>query len=302
MAFLDLSPRVGRSQGASFFWGLISVSFAAAACFYFWKNHENERMANKLREEVLILQDDHDTLNAQKEKLQTSMSERENELKNHEDFLQDKEAKLAAEETRLEALGRQMQDQAPQGPSPVMMIKKFGETIRKLGNNDGCEVVTHGSRQILRVPNSTFFAPGDATLKLDGKALLNLIAQSLSGQSDMVELRVESFTDSDAEAPSKSTVDAPPVKPRFANAWDLTAARAAAIAHFYRDQTALPFPNVLVIGRGDSESIVRAESENHERNDRIEISINPLPPAFRTPEPSAPSTATDTPPPSEQAR
>lgn len=296
VAHFDVIPRVGRSQGASFFWGLVSVSFAAAACFYFWKNHENESMANKLREQVLILQDEHDTLNAQKEKLQSGMTERDNELKNHEDFLQDKEAKLAAEETRLEALGQQTQDQSQQGQSQVAMIKKFGETIRRLGKNEGCEVVTHGNRQILRVPNSTFFAPGDATLKLDGKALLNLIAQSIVDQADTVELRVESFADGDAEL-QKASADATSPKPRFATAWDLTSARAAAIAHFYHDQTALPFHNVLVIGRGDSESIVRSEKDNHERNGRIEFSINPLPAAFR-----APSTATDAPPPLDQAQ
>src|ERR1039458_2900751 len=62
VAHLDVSSRVGRSQGASIFWGVISVCFAAAACFYFWKNHENETKANVMRDQVLQLTEENETL------------------------------------------------------------------------------------------------------------------------------------------------------------------------------------------------------------------------------------------------
>jgi len=55
VALIERGTRVGRSQGASIFWGVISVCFAAAACFYYFKNHENETSANQFRDTVLQL-------------------------------------------------------------------------------------------------------------------------------------------------------------------------------------------------------------------------------------------------------
>ena len=200
VAHLDGSSRVGRSQGASIFWGLISVCFAAAACFYYWKNHENETTANVMRDQVLQLREENETLNSQKEHLQASKSEAESQLKTREDLIQEKETQLAAEETRLEGLGRQSQNQSQQNQAQVTVVKKFNDVIRKLGKDSPPDVVERGGRPVLRVPNAELFAPGDATLKPEGKALLNQIAQALNGQLDNFELRVVSYTDSDAEA------------------------------------------------------------------------------------------------------
>jgi len=135
--------------------------------------------------------------------------------------------------------------------------------------------------------------------------LLNKIALALNGQLDNFELRVVCYTDSDAEAqpssePKKDSSAKPPpaadssVKPtpatdsdaksRSAASWDLTAARAATIARFYRDQTSLPFLNVFVIGRGDSEPIVPNAGDSHARNRRVEITVTPLPAPFHSPD------------------
>jgi flagellar motor protein MotB len=287
VAHPDHSPRVGRSQGLSIFWGLVSVFFAAAACFYFWKNHENEINATKMRDEVLTLQDERDTLNSEKEKLQAGMSETATELKTREEFLQAKENKLAEEETRLEGLAEQVQNQSPnqaQQPPPLVpssVIKKFTGTIRKLSRDDDFHVVMRGGHPVLRISSSVLFATADETLKPDGKALLNQIAQVLGGQMDNYELRVESFTDSDAEIQPMTTKSGASSRSDHENCWELTAARAAAIARFYRDQTTLPFQNVLVVVRGDSEPIASGAREDRWRNRRIEISLTPFPAASR---------------------
>lgn len=291
MAFIDRSTRVGRSQGASIFWGLVSVCFAAAACFYYWKNHESETAANQWRDTALQYRDDNESLKAQKEHLQASQSEAENELKTREDLVQEKETELAAEETRLDGLGRQTEIDSEQNQTQVTVVKKFNDVIRKLGKESPSDVVERGGRPVLRVPNAELFAPGDATLKPEGKALLNRIAQALNGQLDNFELRVVSYTDTDAEADSakgqktdSSSGSAADAKSPNAPSWDLTAARAAAIARFYRDQTTLPFLNVLVIGRGDSEPISSNTGEGHVRNRRVEITITPLPVSFHSPD------------------
>ena len=287
MAFIDRSTRVGRSQGASIFWGLVSVCFAAAACFYYWKNHENETVANMMRDTVLQLKDENESLNSQKEHLQASQSEAESELKTREDLVQEKETELAAEETRLDGLGRQSQYQSQENLAQVTVVKKFNDVIRKLGKESPPDVVERGGRPVLRVPNAELFAPGDATLKPEGKALLNQIAQALNGQLDNFELRVVSYTDSDAEAAPASgqkTDSAADAKPNNVPSWDLTTARAAAITRFYRDETTLPFLNVLVMGRGDSEPISSNAGEGHARNRRVEITVAPLPVPFHSPD------------------
>ncbi len=288
MAYFISSPRVGRSQGASIFWGLISVCFAAGACYYYWENHKNETNANKMRDQVLLLTEQTETLKSQKEHLQASKAEAESQLKTREDLVQEKETELAAEETRLEGVGRQSQAQSQQSMAQVTMVKKFNEAIGKLDKALGTDVVNRGGRPVLRIPNGDLFAPGEAALKPEGKALLTQLAQAVGGQMDTFELRVVSYTDTDAEgAPgSGQKKDADPSK--STPSWDLTAARASTLARFYRDQTQLPFRNVIVSGRGDSEPVVGNSEADHTRNRRVEMTVSPLPVPFRAPDPDKP--------------
>lgn len=297
MAQLDSIARVGRSQGASIFWGLVSAFFAAAACFYFWKNLENEKSASQLRNDVLTLQDQCDSLNAQKKKLQSD-AETEKELKNREDFIRDKEAQLAAKESHLENLSQQSQNQSQQNMSQLAIVKKFDDTVRKLAKDSDTDVVVRSGRPVLRVPNSVFFALGDSTLKPEGKALLDQVAKALSGQLDNsnFELQFECFTDGEAEiqkAEPKPAKDKdkdkdpklpPPEPPRYANIWELTSARAGVITRYLHEQTDLPFQNLLVMGRGDFQPIIPNMKEGHARNRRIEITIAPEPAPFHAPD------------------
>ena len=320
MATFDSNRRVGRSQAASIFWGLISVFFAAAACYYFWKSHGNEVSANVLRDQVLNLQEQRETLSSQRDKLQAGISETETQLKTREDFLDEKEAKLAQEETQIEGAGAQSQNQAEQNRSQAVVVKKFNDAVRKLVKDDTTDVVVRGGRPVLRVPASVFFAYGEATLKPAGKALLNQIVQALSGQFDGCELRIDAFTDSDGEIPdtpplpnpltpppdnppsSKSDPDqtgkpaVPPAKPRYTTAWDLTGARAGALARYFHDQTPLSFRDVVVSPRGDFQPIF--PKQDHARNRRLEITIVPLPPPFYSEDGTS---GTEKTPPSENA-
>ncbi len=309
MPYLESSRRVGRSQAASIFWGLVSVFFAAAACYYFWKDHENETSANVFRDQVLTLQEQRETLNSQKDKLQSSIIETENQLKTREEFLQEKETKLADEESQIEAAGQQNQNQSQQSQAQAALVKKFNDTVRKLVKDDDTDVVLRGGRPVLRVPDSVFFAFGDATLKPEGKTLLNQISQSLNGQLDTFELRIETFTDSDGEgarsgdadktvtpvkldatdtkpdAAAKTAPPSPAKTAHFATGWDLTGARAAALAKFLHDQGSLPFQNIVVVPRGDFQPIVSSGKEGHARNRRVEITIAPAAPSFHPADP-----------------
>jgi flagellar motor protein MotB len=315
--FIDSTSRVGRTQGASIFWGLVSVFFAAAACFYFWKSHESDGRATQYHDQLLKLQEDNDALVTEKEKLQANLSSTTNQQKIREEVLDEKESKLAAEESRLDALA-QKTSSATSAAASTATPKKFTDVVHRLSQNDGADSVTRAGRPVLRLPNTTFFAAGDATLKPDGQTLLNQIVQSLGTQNENFELRIETFSedseipapadattkpadkpvkkDKDKDSTAKPTPDDTAAKPHFTNAWELTAARAIAIEHYLRDQGTMPFPNVIVVARGDSQPIVTT-GKDHTRNRRTEIGITPVPSAAKsTGTPADSSTNSLTPP------
>jgi outer membrane protein OmpA-like peptidoglycan-associated protein len=280
--FIDTPPRIGRSQGATIFWGLISLCFAAGACYFFWKNNENERRANKWQDQVMQLQDQVTQIQGEKAHMGDGLAEQEEQIKAHEDLVQEKETELAAEELRVEGLGRQNATIAAQNQAQVAMVRKFNEAIMKLGGAAPPDVVERSGRPVLRVPNAALFAPGDAALTPDGKALLNQVAQAIVGQMDTFELRVVCYTDTGGEA----AANAPKLDADAAHtaAWNLTAARATSLARYFRDETQLPFLNVTVSGRGDAEPIAANAGQERVRNRRVEITVTPLPVPFHAPD------------------
>jgi flagellar motor protein MotB len=309
VAYLVKAPRVGRSQGAVIFWGLVSAFFASAFCYYYIKNRTNEEDARKYDEQVTILQGERDSLNSERDKMEAATSDTDKQLRARADFLQEKETKLAEEQSEIESMGAGG-GQTQQSQSQAAGVKRFDETARKLvAGTPGADVVVRGGRPVLRLPSSIFFAAGDAQLLPGGKTILNQAAGAIDGQAARFELRVENFSDSgsesakneakapaktkyeftakkdDADATGQGVADAGTVanaKPsRYANAWELTAARAAAIAHYLRDQGTLPFQNVIVEGRGDSQSGTSG-SKAHDR--RVEITLAPVPAPYRASE------------------
>jgi len=280
--FIDTPTRIGRSQGATLFWGLISVCFAAGACYFFWKNNENERLADVRQDQVMQLQDQIDKLQGEKSHIQDGLVEQETQVKANEELVQEKETELAAEELRVEGMGRQNATISAQNQAQVAMVKKFNDAIKKLGGPTPPDVVERSGRPVLRVPNAQLFAAGDAALTPDGKTLLSQLSQGIIGQMDTFELRVVCYTDTGAEAaPNAPKKDADAA---HAAAWDLTAARATALSRFFRDETQLPFLNVTVSGRGDAEPIAPNAGDERVKNRRVEIAVTPLPVPFHPPD------------------
>ncbi len=294
MAYLVKAPRVGRSQGAVIFWGLVSAFFASAFCYYYLENRTNEERNRSLVDQVMVLQSERESLSSERNKIEAEASDTEKQLHDREEFLQDKETKLAQEESDIESMGTQTLTQSQLSAAQAAGVKKFDDAVRKIvATSRDADVVVRGGRPVLRLPSSFFFDPGDATLKPDGKSILDQVAAAVSGQAGRFELRVDTFTESDGEAavPPAATPAAPAPanapKSHSVDAWSLTALRAAAIAHYLRDQGPLPFQNVIAVGRADFQPLVSDSQPGHERNRRVEITITPTPATFHAPEATA---------------
>jgi flagellar motor protein MotB len=295
VAYLVKAPRVGRSQGAVIFWGLVSAFFASAFCYYYLENRNNEEHNRSLVDQVMVLQSERESLDSERNKMEAAASDTEKQLHDREEFLQDKETKLAQEESEIESMGTQTQTQTQLNTAQAAGVKRFDDAVRALvAKSPDADVVVRGGRPVLRMPSSFFFAPGDAQLTPDGKSILDQITAAVGGQPGRFELRVETFTDTDGETtapPAAGTAaPAPAPKPHAVEAWTLTATRAAAISHYLRDQGSLPFQDVIAVGRADFQPIVPNSQSGHARNRRVEITITPTPPTFHAPEPATKST------------
>jgi outer membrane protein OmpA-like peptidoglycan-associated protein len=157
---------------------------------------------------------------------------------------------------------------------------------------------------VLRIPSSYFFDPADTRLKPDGRTMLKTIAEAATGTTGRFDLRVETFTDSGGETPALPAPAPGAPKPEPAqpvDAWTLTAGRAAALAHELRDSGAMPFQNVVAVGRADFAPLDSNAKQGHSRNRRVEITIAPVPTPFRAPEPSKTAHAKAGPPPAVPA-
>jgi flagellar motor protein MotB len=295
VAYLVKAPRVGRSQGAVIFWGLVSAFFASAFCYYYLENRSNEEKNRTLFDQVMNLQNERDSLNSDRQKMEAAASDTDKQLRDRQEFLQEKETKLAQEESDLETMGTQTQSQSTQSSAQAAGVKKFDDAVRKLvAQEPNADVVVRAGRPVLRLPSSIFFDQGEAQLKPDGRTVLNQVAAGASGAARF-ELRVETFTDSEGETETAASVPVgsqPPApssgaakagKTPAVDSWTLTAERAAAIAHYLRDSGPLPFQDVVATGRADFQPI--DPGAGHARNRRVEITIAPVPATFHAPEP-----------------
>jgi flagellar motor protein MotB len=302
MAYLVKAPRVGRSQGAVIFWGLVSAVFASAFCYYYLENRNNEEKNRTLLDQVMILQGERDSLDSERDKLEAAASNTEKQLAEREEFLQEKETNLAAEESQIDAAGSQTQSQSQLSQQQAAGVKRFDDAVRQIvAGSANADVVVRGGRPVLRLPSSIFFANGAARLSPAGKADLDQVAEAVRTPPGRFELRVEAFTDGAGEAPDAAPPAAVnpavpnagaaghPAAPAALDAWTLTAQRAAAMAHYLRDRGTLPFQDVIVMGRADAPDIGPAP-DGSSRSRRIEITLAPVAASFRAPEAKSPRT------------
>ena len=144
--------------------------------------------------------------------------------------------------------------------------KALTDVSKLLGMGEAVHVLPLDKDKVLvRFPERILFGPGQVELSPKFTPFLNLLSEILR-QPEIREIIIEGHTD---EMPSAST--------RFANNWELSAARAMQVFQKLADQR-IPKSRMVAAGMGDAHPILVTEIKgDNAQNRRVELLIRFLP-------------------------
>jgi len=110
-----------------------------------------------------------------------------------------------------------------------------------------------------------FFSPGKDTISTDGERILKNISQVVKQDIPDAQVAVEGHTDND------------PIKVSgWKSNWELSAARALAVVHFFVDQCGVLPGRLSAVGHGEFKPVASNDlSQGKQQNRRVEIVILP---------------------------
>jgi chemotaxis protein MotB len=178
---------------------------------------------------------------------------------------------LAAAQTGLDELKAERSEIREQLAEFRAMTRQF----RRMIDSGRLEVVFRRGRMIVQLPSQVLFASGSAELTDDGKKALHEVARILRGMRNR-RFVVAGHTD-----------DVPVVKSdRFADNWDLSAARAVGVTAALIRGGLRP-EQLVAAGHGQYDPVARNSSEaGRKKNRRIEIILEPRLSKLPGPEPA----------------
>lgn len=116
------------------------------------------------------------------------------------------------------------------------------------------------------LPTDIFFESGSAELTPEGRARISEIAARLRGEFAGREIRVEGYTDSMPIGPS--------LRPQFPTNWELSAARAAAVARVLQEQYGFEGRRIEIVGLGEYHPVAsNATPEGRQQNRRVRVAV-----------------------------
>lgn len=114
---------------------------------------------------------------------------------------------------------------------------------------------------VIRMASSTFFNPGQATLKPEALKALDIISDSLIGANRVIQ--VEGHTDSD-----------PISSGQFPSNWELSTSRAASVVRYLINKHNFPKSKLIAAGYAESRPVAPNNSiEGKAKNRRVDIVI-----------------------------
>jgi len=156
---------------------------------------------------------------------------------------------------------QQAQEQAQQEQTNDL-AKKIAKQLEKQIQDGAVELESLGQQIIIRIRENGSFPSGSAFLQPQFKPIIRKIGKLLNTVPG--EIMVSGNTD-----------DRPINSELFTSNWDLSSARAVAIAHELLKVPGFDKNRLLVVGHADTRPLVpNTNALNRRRNRRVEISIN----------------------------
>lgn len=259
----------GRGQGSHIFWGALSLIFAAAACYFFWQNSENELAARTLKDQEALLQQENQQLKAQVDKLQSGIAQFDTLLKNREEKLKEQATSLAQVTEKTQQLDAEKQEAERQKKARAEATEKLRQALAALANGKDITLVQRKETPTLRIQNTALFNTGEMTLRAETQELLKKLAAIAQPYLKDHALRLESFTDND---PITGTL-----KAKYPSNLELSSARAAAVARYLTGDVKMPVDRIIAVGRGEQYPVSpNTSKEGRIQNRRLEILLEPL--------------------------
>ena len=260
----------------------LALALAAAGCVSSGTFKKKEAEAAKFRQDWedevakrAVLQEKITAMQQQLEGLIADANVLREKVRSDEGTLTQKESELRAARDRLVEL-QALVDELSKSKrkleaAKAELEKKSGEyeqlatSLRGEIEAGRIEVMELRGRTTVKMKDKILFASGSATLGQDGKAALRLVADALRGMQGKV-VRVEGHTD---DVPTGAGG-------AFASNWELSAARALAVVHYFQDVGVDP-TRMSGAGFGEFQPIAsNGTPDGRSLNRRIEIVLVPI--------------------------
>lgn len=240
---------------------------------------EAVKQRDKLKNDFAALKANYDNLNNSYNALEENSSAAiaENVKKNRELLaqLEAKEQALAAENTRLENLKKQLEDRSNRVQELENLIASKDAEMTQLKNaiskaltdfeGKGLTVEQRNGKVYVSMENKLLFGSGSWAVGSEGRKAVEQLGSVLADNPDIAIL-IEGHTDNVPYAGSG----------QLKGNWDLSTKRATAIVNILRENTNINPESLTAAGRGEHAPIATNDTaEGRAKNRRIEVILTP---------------------------
>jgi len=244
------------------------------------KNYdETLAQRNRLQNDFDALQSNHQHLQDSYDALEKNSSESiaKNVQQNRELLVQleEKEQALAAENSRLEALQKELQSRSDrvaelerviaQKDASMMALKDAISRALTDFEGKGLTVEQRNGKVYISMENKLLFGSGSWAVGTDGRRAVEQLGSVLSVNPDIAVL-IEGHTD---DVPYKGNA-------QLSGNWDLSTKRATAIVNILSENKAINPESLTAAGRGEFAPVAsNSTAEGRAKNRRIEVILTP---------------------------
>lgn len=234
---------------------------------------------DKLQNEYAALKSNYDNLSNSYDALEKNSSSAlaENAKKNRELLaqLEAKEQALAAENTRLENLKKQLQDRSNRVDELENLIAAKDAAMNDLKDaisraltdfeGKGLTVEQRGGKVYVSMENKLLFQSGSWAVGGEGRRAVEQLGEVLAENPD-INILIEGHTDN---VPYSGNG-------QLSGNWDLSTKRATAIVEILRENASINPQNLTAAGRGEHAPIASNDTaDGKAKNRRIEVILTP---------------------------